>query len=44
MSVKRTLPSSTLFWQRLISGTVWGLFTLLLLWVVVSVTASVFGW
>jgi hypothetical protein len=43
MSESRT-PSSTLFWQRLVSWSVWGLFSLLLVWIVVSVTAGVFGW
>jgi len=43
MSESRNLPSSTLFWQRLVSRTVLGLFGLLLLWIVVSVTVGVFG-
>ncbi len=43
MSETRNLSPSTLFWQRLVSWTVWGLFAALLMWVVVSVTVGVFG-
>ena len=43
MSEGRHLPSSTLFWQRLVSWTVWGAFTLLLVWIVVSVSVEVLG-
>jgi hypothetical protein len=44
MSETRNLNPSTLFWQRLVSRTVLGLFFLLLMWIVVSVTVGVFGW
>jgi len=42
MSDSRNLSSTTLFWQRLVSWTVWGLFALLLVWIVISVTVGVF--
>lgn len=35
--------SSTIFWQRLVTWSVWGAFALLVGWIVVSVTAGVFG-
>jgi hypothetical protein len=44
MSEPRALSPSTLFWQRLITWGVWGLFALLVGWIVASVTAGAFGW
>jgi len=44
MSEPRSLSPNTVFWQRLVNWSVWGLFALLLTWIFVSITAGVFGW